>query len=62
MPGDKDAVARELLALRCRHGDRTALEELVRIWEPPLLYFIRQLVRDEADAFDVLQLASRLAS
>jgi RNA polymerase sigma-70 factor (ECF subfamily) len=52
---DPDAVARELLALRCRRGDRAALEELIRTWEPRLLYFIRRLVRDEADAWDVLQ-------
>ena len=55
MPRDKDAVARELLALRCRRGDRAALEELIRTWEARLLYFIRRLVRDEADAWDVLQ-------
>ena len=55
MSRDKDAVARELLALRCRRGDRAALEELIHTWEPRLLYFIRRLVRDEADAWDVLQ-------
>ena len=55
MSRDKDAVARELLAMRCRRGDRTALEELIRTWERPLLYFIRRLVHDEADAWDVLQ-------
>jgi len=55
LPRDKDAVARELLALRCRRGDRAALEELIRTWELRLLYFIRRLVRDEADAWDVLQ-------
>jgi RNA polymerase sigma-70 factor, ECF subfamily len=55
LPRDKDAVARELLALRCRRGDRAALEELVRAWEGRLLYFLRRLVRDEADAWDVLQ-------
>ena len=48
-------MARELLALRCRRGDRAALEELVRTWELRLLYYIRRLVRDEADAWDVLQ-------
>jgi RNA polymerase sigma factor (sigma-70 family) len=52
---DKEDVARELLALRCRRGDRAALEELIRTWEPRLLYFIRRLVRDEADAWDILQ-------
>ena len=55
MSRDKDAVARELLALRCRRGDRAALEELIHTWERPLLYFLRRLVRDEADAWDVLQ-------
>lgn len=55
MPRDKDAVARELLAVRCRRGDRAALEELVRTFEGRLLYFVRRLVRDEADAWDVLQ-------
>jgi RNA polymerase sigma-70 factor, ECF subfamily len=52
---DKDAVARELLARRCRRGDRAALEELIRTWERPLLYFLRRLIREEADAWDVLQ-------
>ncbi len=55
MSRDKDAVVRELLAMRCRRGDRMALEELIRTWERPLLYFIRRLVHDEADAWDVLQ-------
>jgi RNA polymerase sigma-70 factor (ECF subfamily) len=55
LPRDKDAVARELLALRCRRGDRAALEDLIRTWEPRLLYFLRRLVRNEADAWDVLQ-------
>jgi RNA polymerase sigma factor (sigma-70 family) len=57
LPRDKVAVARELLALRCRRGDRAALEELIRTFERPLLYYIRRLVRDEADAWDVLQKA-----
>ena len=55
MARDKEGVARELLALRCRRGDRAALEELIRTWEPRLLYFIRRLVRDEAHAWDILQ-------
>jgi len=55
LPRDKDAVARELLAMRCRRGDRAALEELIRTWERRLLYFIRRIVREEADAWDVLQ-------
>jgi len=49
------AVYEELLALRCRRGEKAALEELVRTWEKRLFYFIRRLVANEADAWDVLQ-------
>jgi RNA polymerase sigma-70 factor (ECF subfamily) len=55
VPRDRDAIARELLALRCRAGDRAAFESLVRETEGRLFYFVRRLVRDEADAWDVLQ-------
>lgn len=55
MSRDKEAVARELLAVRCRRGDRAALDELVRTYEQRLLYFIRRVGADEADAWDVLQ-------
>jgi RNA polymerase sigma factor (sigma-70 family) len=50
-----EAIYQELLALRCRRGERAALEELVRDWETRLLYFIRRLVDEEQDAWDVLQ-------
>lgn len=55
MTRDRDAIAWELLAVRSRRGDRAALEELVRTFEGRLLYFVRRIVRDEADARDVLQ-------
>lgn len=55
MPRDRDAVYRELLAVRCQRGDRAAWDELVLSLEGRLLYFVRRLVRDEADAFDVIQ-------
>jgi hypothetical protein len=41
---EKEAVYYELLAVRCRLGRRDALEELVRIWEKRLFYYIRMLV------------------
>jgi RNA polymerase sigma-70 factor (ECF subfamily) len=50
-----EAIYQELLVLRCRRGDRSAFEELVRNWEKRLLYFIRRLVDDEQDAWDILQ-------
>jgi RNA polymerase sigma factor (sigma-70 family) len=51
----KEAIYEELLALRCRRGEKAALDELVRTWEKRLFYFIRRLVDEEQDAWDVLQ-------
>jgi RNA polymerase sigma-70 factor (ECF subfamily) len=45
----------EALWRRCRAGDPEALEELVRRWERKLFYYVRRLVADESDAWDVLQ-------
>ncbi len=55
MGGSKDTIYAQLLALRCRQGDMGAFEQLVRLWEARLLYYIRRLVEQEADAWDVLQ-------
>ena len=55
MARDKDQISAELLVVRCRLGERTAWEQLVRDWEPKLLYFVRRLVDNESDALDVLQ-------
>lgn len=55
MSRTREAVAQELLAVRCRRGDHAALDELVRTYEARLLYFIRRLGADEADSWDVLQ-------
>lgn len=55
MARDPEQVSCELLVVRCRLGERAAWEQLVHEWEPKLLYFVRRLVDDEADALDVLQ-------
>jgi RNA polymerase sigma-70 factor (ECF subfamily) len=52
---EKERVYSELLALRCRRGERGAVEELIRTWEGRLFYFIRRLVPREEDAWDALQ-------
>lgn len=52
---DKERIAAELLALRCRRGDDAALRELVRTWEKRLFYYIRRLAPDEESAWDILQ-------
>jgi RNA polymerase sigma-70 factor (ECF subfamily) len=46
----------EALWRRCRAGDPEALEELVRRWERKLFYYVRRLLPQEDDAWDVLQM------
>lgn len=55
MAKSREAVYNELLALRCKRGDREAMRELVRVWERRLFYYIRRIVPGEQDAWDVLQ-------
>ena len=43
------------MVVRCRLGRRDALEELVRTWEKRLFYYIRRLVDDEQEAWQILQ-------
>jgi RNA polymerase sigma factor (sigma-70 family) len=52
---EKQAIYYELLVLRCRRQQKSALEELIRMWERPLFYYIRRLVDDEQDAWQILQ-------
>jgi len=52
---EKQAIYYELLVLRCRRGQKDALEELVTSWERRLFYYIRRLIEDEQEAWGVLQ-------
>ena len=52
---ERERIYRELLALRCRRGDADAWRELMSAWEPRLFYYVRRLVPQESDAWDVLQ-------
>lgn len=55
MSRDGEAIELELMLLRCRRGDPAAQEQLVRRFEKTLFYFIQRIVRNEANAWDVLQ-------
>lgn len=55
MQSDRDSIGMELLVLRCQRGDRGAFEELVGGWERRLFFYVRRLVRDEEEAWAVLQ-------
>lgn len=52
---EKERIYSELLVLRCRRKDRAAFEELIRRWENKLFYYIRRLVTNEEEAWDILQ-------
>ncbi|MFA6472086.1 MAG: sigma-70 family RNA polymerase sigma factor [Candidatus Latescibacterota bacterium] len=52
---DKERIYCELLVLRCSRGDKGAFEELIRLWENKLFYYIRRLVTSEEEAWDILQ-------
>jgi RNA polymerase sigma-70 factor (ECF subfamily) len=45
----------ELLVIRAKRGDKEAFDEIIRIFERPLFYFVRRLVESDEDAWDVLQ-------
>ncbi len=55
MGKDKEAIYNQLLVLRCRQGHQQAWEELVCRWEKPLLYYIRRMVDNEQEAWQILQ-------
>ena len=52
---EKERIYSELLVLRCRRKDHDAFQELIRHWETKLFFYIRRLVVDEEDAWDILQ-------
>jgi RNA polymerase sigma-70 factor (ECF subfamily) len=52
---EKELIYYELLALRCQRRDTAAVEELIHTFEKRLFYYIRRLVNNEEDAWEVLQ-------
>jgi RNA polymerase sigma factor (sigma-70 family) len=52
---EKDILESALLVVRFQRGDASAFEALVAVWEQRLFYYVRRLVRTEADAWEVLQ-------
>jgi RNA polymerase sigma-70 factor (ECF subfamily) len=55
MDQDRRELERELLVLRCRRGESEAFDELIRTWERRLFFYVRRLVSNEEDAWQVLQ-------
>ncbi len=55
MDQDRRAVEIELLVVRCQRGERSAFEELFQGWERRLFFYIRRLVGNEEEAWQILQ-------
>jgi len=55
MARDRETVYQQLLVVRSQRGDRQAMDELIAHWQQRLFYYVRRLVDQEADAWDVLQ-------
>ena len=55
MRTEKEKIYYELLVLRCRRNDKDAWKELIGNWEKPIFYYVKRLVDDENDAWDILQ-------
>jgi RNA polymerase sigma-70 factor, ECF subfamily len=55
LASDKQMLESAVLAVRWQRGDRSAFEEIVRLWEQPLFYYLRRLAPSEADAWEWLQ-------
>ncbi len=51
----KELIQSELLLLQHRRGDPSALERLVELWDRPVYYYVRRLVREEDLAKDIAQ-------
>ncbi len=52
---DRDALADELLAVRCQLGEPTGFDDLVERWNPALWHYVQRMVGDEDEASDALQ-------
>ena len=55
MVSKKERIYLEYLVLHCQNQDRAAWEELIKLYEKRLFYYIKQIVVDENDAQNLLQ-------
>lgn len=55
MSSRRALIESELLLLQYRRGKSGALEKLVELWERPIYYYVRRLVKTEDEAKDLTQ-------
>jgi RNA polymerase sigma-70 factor (ECF subfamily) len=52
---DVQILESALLVVRFQRGDGRAFEDIVKLWEQQLFYYLRRMSRSEADALELLQ-------
>ena len=52
---EEDKLSNAILVLSCQKRDEAAFREIVNRWEPRLYYYLRRLVENENDVWDILQ-------
>ena len=52
---EQDNQSNAILVLKCQRRDEKAFREIVNIWEPRLYYYLRRIVYNENDVWDILQ-------
>ena len=48
-------LSNAILILKCQKRDEAAFREIVNRWEPRLFYYLRRIVGNENDVWDILQ-------
>ena len=48
-------LSNAILVLKCQKRDEAAFREIVNCWEPRLYYYLRRIVENENDVWDILQ-------
>ena len=52
---EQDNQSNAILVLKCQRRDEKAFREIVNSWEPRLYYYLRRIVENENDVWDILQ-------
>ena len=52
---EQDNISNAILVLKCQRRDEKAFREIVNSWEPRLYYYLRRIVENENDVWDILQ-------
>jgi RNA polymerase sigma-70 factor (ECF subfamily) len=52
---EQDKLSNAILVLKCQRRDEKAFREIVNSWEPRLYYYLRRIVENENDVWDILQ-------